>query len=56
MSDIIILKQESAAEVIATEMMEYSDKSMEVTVKVKKPSVPMDCICDYFAEEITRCR
>jgi dihydroneopterin aldolase len=47
---------ERAAEVIATEMLERFDKAVEVTVKVKKPSVPVDCICDYFAAEVTRCR
>jgi dihydroneopterin aldolase len=47
---------ERAAEVIATEILERFDKAVEVTVKVKKPSVPVDCICEYFAAEVTRCR
>ena len=47
---------ERAAEVIATELLERFDKAQEVTVTVKKPSVPVDCICDYFAVEVTRCR
>lgn len=47
---------ERAAEVIATEILERFDKAVEVTVKVKKPAVPVDCICEYFAAEVTRCR
>lgn len=47
---------ESSADAIARELLARFDKAMEVTVKVKKPSVPVDCICDYFAAEVTRCR
>ena len=47
---------ERAAEVIATEVLDRFDKVTEVSVTVKKPSVPVDCICDYFAVEVTRCR
>ena len=47
---------ERSAEVIATEILDRFDKALEVTVKVKKPSVPVDCICDYFSAEVTRCR
>ncbi len=47
---------ERAGEVIAIEILERFDKVSEVTVKVKKPSVPVDCICEYFSAEITRCR
>ncbi|MGJ8652311.1 MAG: dihydroneopterin aldolase [Opitutaceae bacterium] len=47
---------ERAAEVICTEVLERFDKVVDVTVKVKKPSVPVDCICEYFAAEVTRCR
>ena len=47
---------ERAAEAVATELLDRFDKTVEVTVKVKKPSVPVDCICDYFAAEVTRCR
>jgi dihydroneopterin aldolase len=36
--------------------LERFDKAVEVTVKVEKPAVPVDCICDYFAAEVTRCR
>ena len=37
---------ERAAEAVATELLDRFDKTVEVTVKVKKPSVPVDCICD----------
>ncbi|MFP4069758.1 MAG: dihydroneopterin aldolase [Verrucomicrobiota bacterium] len=47
---------ESSADAIAREILSRFKKAMEVTVKVKKPSVPVDCICDYFAAEVTRCR
>ncbi|HAV14702.1 MAG TPA: dihydroneopterin aldolase [Opitutae bacterium] len=47
---------ERAAEVIATEVLDRFDKVVEVTVKVKKPAVPVDCICEYFSAEVTRCR
>lgn len=47
---------EAAAEAIAKNVLESFDKVQEVAVKVKKPSVPVDCICEYFAAEVTRCR
>ncbi|WP_269525719.1 dihydroneopterin aldolase [Coraliomargarita parva] len=47
---------ESCADTIARKILERFEKALEVTVKVKKPSVPVDCICDYFAAEVTRCR
>lgn len=47
---------ERAAEVIAAEILERFAKVLEVTVKVKKPAVPVDCICKYFSAEVTRCR
>lgn len=47
---------ESSADAIARSVLERFDRATEVTVKVKKPSVPVDCICDYFAAEVTRCR
>ncbi|MGJ8641535.1 MAG: dihydroneopterin aldolase [Opitutaceae bacterium] len=47
---------ERAAEVIASEILDRFDRVVEVTVKVKKPSVPVDCICEYFSVEVTRCR
>lgn len=47
---------EHLAEVIASKILRNFDKVREVTIKIKKPSVPVDCICDYFAVEISRCR
>jgi dihydroneopterin aldolase len=47
---------ETAADSIAVRVLDRFEKVREVTVKVKKPSVPVDCICDYFAAEVTRCR
>ena len=47
---------EAAADAIATAVLERFDRVHSVTVKVKKPSVPVDCVCDYFAAEVTRCR
>lgn len=47
---------ERTAEVIAAEILDRFEKVVEVTVNVKKPSVPVDCICEYFAAEVTRCR
>ena len=47
---------ERCAEVVASEMIARFDKVIEATVKVKKPAAPVDCICDFFAVEVTRCR
>ncbi|MFP4203981.1 MAG: dihydroneopterin aldolase [Opitutales bacterium] len=47
---------ESCADAIARGILERFAGAMEVRVAVKKPSVPVDCICDYFAAEVTRCR
>jgi dihydroneopterin aldolase len=47
---------EAAADRIAATILKRFSKVTSVTVKVKKPSVPVDCICDYFAAEVTRCR
>ena len=47
---------ERVAEAIAEALLERFPKIGEVSVKVKKPSVPVDCICEYFAAEVTRCR
>ena len=47
---------ERCAEVIASAILARFDKVVEVSVNVKKPAVPVDCICDYFAAEVTRCR
>jgi len=47
---------EAAADAIAASILETFGRIDSVTVKVKKPSVPVDCVCDYFAAEVTRCR
>ena len=47
---------ESAGEAIASVILERFEKVREVSVKVKKPSVPVDCICEYFSVEVTQCR
>lgn len=47
---------ERAAEAIAIAVLERFDRVLEVTLKVKKPAVPVDCICEYFSAEVTRCR
>jgi dihydroneopterin aldolase len=47
---------EAAADTIAAAIIERFAKVQSVTVKVKKPSVPVDCVCEYFAAEVTRCR
>lgn len=47
---------ETAAEATAAEILARFEKVLEVTVVVKKPSVPVDCICEYFAVEVTQCR
>lgn len=47
---------EAAADAIAVGILERFDKLVSVKVEVKKPSVPVDCACDYFAAEVTRCR
>jgi len=47
---------ERAAEAIAAAILDRFEKVAEVAVRVKKPSVPVDCICEYFAAEVIRCR
>ncbi len=47
---------EAAADAIAATILERFERVQSVAVKVKKPSVPVDCICDYFAAEVSRCR
>ena len=47
---------EAAADAIAVGILDRFTKLVAVTVEVKKPSVPVDCVCDYFAAEVTRCR
>lgn len=47
---------EAAAEAIAVDLLDNFPLLTQVTVKIQKPSVPVDCICQYFAVEINRCR
>lgn len=47
---------ETCAEAIADGILDGFERAHAVRVMVKKPSVPVDCICDYFAVEVTRCR
>ena len=47
---------EAAAEAILIDLLDHFPLLAEVTIKIRKPSVPVDCICEYFAVEITRCR
>lgn len=47
---------ECAAEAILTAILERFERVAEATVKVKKPAVPVDCICQYFSVEVSRCR
>ena len=47
---------EAAADAVAVGILERFAKLVSVTVEVKKPSVPVDCVCDHFAAEVTRCR
>ena len=47
---------ESCADAIARGLLARFARVAEASVTVKKPSVPVDCICDYFAAEVTRCR
>lgn len=47
---------ERLAEALAGEILGKFGKVAEVTIKIKKPSVPVDCACDYFSVEVTQCR
>ncbi len=47
---------EAAAEAIASDLLEHFPRVVKVTLKIMKPSVPVDCHCRHFAVEITRCR
>ena len=47
---------EHLAEMIAGEILRKFSRVTEASIKVKKPSVPVACACDYFAVEVTRCR
>ncbi len=47
---------ETAAETIVIDLLENFPLLAEVSIKIRKPSVPVDCICEHFSVEITRCR
>ena len=47
---------EAAAETIAIDLLENFPLLAEVSIKICKPAVPVDCICEHFAVEIMRCR
>lgn len=47
---------EAAAEAIAAAVLEGFPLVSGLSVRVEKPSVPVDCLCDHFAVEVTRCR
>lgn len=47
---------ETCAHAIASSLLHEFNAIDRVSVAVKKPSVPVDCICDYFAAEVTVCR
>ena len=47
---------EACADAIASKLLKKFKRIHKVTVTVKKPSVPVDCICEYFAAEVTLCR
>ena len=47
---------EACAHAIASKLLKEFTSIYKVSVIVKKPSVPVDCICEYFAAEVTLCR
>ena len=47
---------EACAESIGYALLDEFKKIEEIKVLVKKPAVPVDCICEYFAAEVTLCR
>ena len=47
---------EACANAIASSLLKDFPAIESATVTVKKPSVPVNCICDYFAAEVTICR
>jgi dihydroneopterin aldolase len=47
---------EAAAGAIGDAVLEQFAAIEAITVTVRKPSVPVDCVCDHFAAEVTRCR
>lgn len=47
---------ESCAHALAQALLQEFDLITEVSIEVRKPSVPVDCVCDYFAAEVRLCR
>lgn len=47
---------EAAGEIIAARVLAAFDRVQQIRVRVRKPSVPVNCVCDYFAVEVVRCR
>lgn len=47
---------EACASAIASALLQEYSAIESATVTVKKPSVPVNCICEYFAAEVTLCR
>jgi dihydroneopterin aldolase len=47
---------EAVAEAIAEGVLADFERVVEVAVTVRKPAVPVSCICEYFSAEVTRCR
>ena len=47
---------EACASAIASRLLEEFSAIECATVTVKKPSVPVNFICEYFAAEVTLCR
>ena len=47
---------ERAAEKIAEDLLEGFQLIDTISVRVEKPSAPVDCVCDSFAVEICKCR
>lgn len=47
---------ESAGEAVADAVLAGFSKVQAIRVRVEKPAVPVDCLCDHFAVEVARCR
>lgn len=47
---------EACADAIAGGLLERFASITEARVAIRKPAVPVDCICDHFGAEVTRCR
>ena len=47
---------EAAGEAVADAVLKAFAEVEAIRIIVRKPSVPVDCICDHFAVEVARCR